>query len=320
MNADLAKQYAAVGKKYANQQDFRMKWAKTELDKHITEKAHTTKQTTRAEEYGRYKPFSVMWRDEGHDHAGLVASLNIVKNYIRLTNANKLLNDQHPWFKYNRLSERIEFLHLESRFSSLVDESWCFQEKWTSDGAQVAGKKALVDGKQTPEKTTLLALASSSSQAGAAGAAHAGAPGAKPVLEAEAAEQGELAKPPGKEGRKRGVLGAADGNLASPRDSKIAKRLSHVDQTLQEISKVKKKFQTAMQSAENIENLIKNDTQWSYFNNDAFCVDLREVSWIVENNAHLLTTVWFKFNLRSWFMCFDLFRCPFSGSEQSGQV
>jgi hypothetical protein len=101
-----------------------MKWLKDEYDSYQETKTHVQKQSTSSGQFGRYKPFAIMLADEGGGPGGLAACMNIVKNQIRLTQAGRLLGGQHPWFLMNKMSERVEFMHLETRFSNMMDEDF----------------------------------------------------------------------------------------------------------------------------------------------------------------------------------------------------
>ena len=65
-----------------------------------------------------------MLKDEVGDSDALTACHNIVKSELLLMNEGKLLLGKFPWFRVNPLSKRLEFAHLESRFSDVFDQTW----------------------------------------------------------------------------------------------------------------------------------------------------------------------------------------------------
>ena len=85
---------------------------------------HTTSPTSRwARRPGKYKPFSVIVRDEGGDAEAYKAGVNIVKSCVALTYSGQLLKGEHSWFRVNSMSKRLEWMHLDTTYSDLYTEA-----------------------------------------------------------------------------------------------------------------------------------------------------------------------------------------------------
>jgi hypothetical protein len=73
---------------------------------------------------GRYKPFSVIVRDEGQDQPAYEAAVNVIKSCISLTVSGKLLGGEHPWYRINPQSQRLEWMHLDTTFQDLYSTDY----------------------------------------------------------------------------------------------------------------------------------------------------------------------------------------------------
>ena len=123
----FARQYAAVGRGYAAQQEFKLKWA---AEKYHTLSEIRSKQRISSKSdslSGRYLPFPVHVLEEGGDAAALRATQNYFTEAVRKAQAGKTANGR-PWFIYNKMTKRTEMLRLESSFKDMV-ETKCTIEK-----------------------------------------------------------------------------------------------------------------------------------------------------------------------------------------------
>eukprot|EP00969_Alexandrium_andersonii_P156606 6923636-Alexandrium_andersonii.AAC.1 len=64
---------------------------------------------------------------------------------LKLTEAGKLLGGQHPWIK-NKLSMRLEFMHLEQNYQELYEKSWHTRTEETIKPIAADPPTALGDG------------------------------------------------------------------------------------------------------------------------------------------------------------------------------
>ena len=131
----LKKEYAQAKTREA-QNDVRFAWASRYL------KELQTKRWTREEQEvsqllkGRYKPFGNIYQDEGADPAAYKAAVEIVKSCIMLHKEGRTINSK-KFLKYNWMSKRTEFLHLEEGFEEFARhlEGQTSTEKPATDSA-----------------------------------------------------------------------------------------------------------------------------------------------------------------------------------------
>jgi hypothetical protein len=192
----------------------------------------------------------VIVADEGGDKAALVAAINIVRTEIEYMNKGALLANEHPWFKFNVMSKRVEFMHLESHFSDMFSKAWSMTttaSKATGlalgDASAVAGSIAEV---QTPEKETR-------------------APGAVPAPPAP--QKGGL-------GGKRGKGGGGGGKPDSAEQMEAKRQKKDDAAEMAKISKVKAALTKANSSAAGLLDTIAKNGAWSWANNDFVTTEL----------------------------------------------
>lgn len=88
---------------------------------------------------GRYKPFSVIVRDEGQDEPAYEAAVNVVKSCISLTVSGNLLGGEHPWHRVNPQTKRLEWMHLDTTFQDMYSTDFLTNEtRTTTDGKPIA--------------------------------------------------------------------------------------------------------------------------------------------------------------------------------------
>jgi hypothetical protein len=81
---------------------------------------------------GRYKPFSVIVRDEGQDEPAFEAAVNVVKSCISLTVSGNLLGGEHPWHRVNPQTKRLEWMHLDTTFQDMYTTDYVTTETRTT--------------------------------------------------------------------------------------------------------------------------------------------------------------------------------------------
>ena len=237
----LADRYKMVGKTYAAQNKFRLDWVQEVYKNHIKSKQHNSSITTSSGDFGQYKPFAVIWADEGKDKARLRATVNIVKNQMKLMKNGKLLNNEHPWYRWNKLSERMEFMHLRTSFQSLYQEEWKTTESWDDKGA-------------ASTSTTL------------------------PVADVPCSSTGPENPTPQKlPCAKRAA--SVDSHQGDKQPDKHKKKIrTEFDIQCTEVTKLKGKYQKNLQVCQDLMQIIQTDGKWQWARNDYVLSPLKEVS------------------------------------------
>lgn len=244
---ELSTAYAAVGRSYSAQRAFRQKWA---VDRYEDEKEKREKMEVHRMDYGkygRYKPFSVIVRDEGGDEQARQAALQIVRSELVLQREGKLLGGFAPWFMVNPLSKRTEWMHLETRFSDMFSQAWStavVQDKAVQDVPDMVA--------ETPQKT-----------AGRGAKRQA----ANMVTDGEGAA---TPKPDG-EGRKNGKTPKTSPMKQEPEEesAKTARLAEKKEQQKQmtELKMLKTKLLTTSAAGKAVLDTIRTNSAWEYFNN-----------------------------------------------------
>jgi hypothetical protein len=218
---------------------------------------------------GKYKPFSVIVRDEGGDLAAKHAALNIVKSELVLMRSGKLLGGVAPWFVHNPLSKRVEFMHLETRFADMFEQSWRSTKTeiknpialQAGEQEDVTPVKALGAGKRLREEgngdtsTAKLPKCSGEEDGGKSGGAGSSGGAGRGAREAagKAPKGGKKDRDP-QEDEAKNVL-------------KEAKKLEM--KQLAELKSLKNKVLTVSAAGKAVLDLIRSSSDWSYFNNES---------------------------------------------------
>jgi hypothetical protein len=209
---------------------------------------------------GKYKPFSVIVRDEGGDTEAYTAGVNIVKSCIALTYAGKLMNSEHPWFRVNSMSKRLEWLHLDTVFSDLYTEVHSTVETRSVE----TDKKPVVDEVGTPEKTS---------------------PAAKAVDTV-----------PAKRGRETGASGsggAKSGGGENVPDSDAKKRKKEEQSRWTKLAALREKMRAVSGSARDLRDLIMTSGEWAWARNEIMLKDLDTATsrTNIQHSPHTQTSV-----------------------------
>ena len=232
----MASQYASVGKSYAAQRIFRQDWAKKEYNKLTTERSRTQSQKTSFGTLGRYKPFSIIVRDEGADEEAYKAAVNVVKSCVSMTYSGKLLQGEHPWFKVNTQTKRLEWMHLETSYADLYTDQYDTKETRTTE--QESPLKAIEP--ETPLKGTAGTAVGSG---GAGPDPKKRRTGGKAVAFAD-----KGAKPP------------------KPPDDEDTKQLRKVEAAKwNKLAGLREKMRSSQSSATDLRNTIMTNNEWEQF-------------------------------------------------------
>ncbi|CAK0798391.1 unnamed protein product, partial [Prorocentrum cordatum] len=108
----LAAAYKAVGKVYAAQRAFRLKWANKEADKMKKERIHMHTQELLGQVKGKYKTFGMIWAEEGKDAIGFDVACNVLQSCWELHSKGRSLHGR-PWLRINNQKKYPEFLVTE---------------------------------------------------------------------------------------------------------------------------------------------------------------------------------------------------------------
>jgi hypothetical protein len=259
-DTELKNAYEAVGRSYSAQRAFRQKWATDRYEDEKERREKRTKHQFDYGKYGRYKPFSVIVRDEGGDLAAHRAALAIVQNELVLRRAGKLLGGFAPWFMVNALSNRTEWMHLETRFSDM------FSQAWESTSSQCKATTELNQGAPPVETPQKAARKRQFAEVGSGGVAAKSA-------EADEAEP-ETGKDTGKgsTGKKGGTGKKPKAVKKEPEDEseKLAKAAERKEQQKQmnELKSLKTKLLTTSAAGKAVLDTIRTNSAWEYFNNE----------------------------------------------------
>jgi hypothetical protein len=185
---------------------------------------------------GKYKPFSIIVRDEGADAEALTAAINIVKSCINLTFTNHKLKGEHPWFRLNAMSKRLEWMHLDTTYSDLYTESHMTEETRTQETPGVA----LENEPLTPVKGTPAVEPGSSS-------------GRKRDRELELAGAGRGGKP---------AKGSV--NDEGKADDATKKRKKEEQARWSKLMMLREKMRSVTGSAKDVDDLIKSSDGWAW--------------------------------------------------------
>ena len=117
-SADLAKDYAAVGRSYTAQRDFRREWAKKEFNAEVSRKFVET--STEFEGVnGSYMSLSqICWEEKNK-----VAACNWVMSAIKDYREGRLFGDK-PWCSHNHRTKQMEFWYIKKEYRTGQLSSW----------------------------------------------------------------------------------------------------------------------------------------------------------------------------------------------------
>lgn len=127
------------GKGRKEKADFRLEWAKMELDTVISKKVYTKSYKVVSASMGTYKPFSMLVRDEGGDQEALDAAKRIASKCVILGG---------DWCSYNVMSERLEFLHLKREHNEIMTTMW---QKYMEESNKSDKEQGLNSSSSTPQ-------------------------------------------------------------------------------------------------------------------------------------------------------------------------
>ena len=154
VNQKMKEEYEAAKTNDAKER-LRLKWAEGELEKFkaVRSKREELENTTSVR--GRYKPFGKIVVDEGGDPEAYVAAENIAKSCITLHKAGKRIGTK-AFLKYNGMSKRVEFMHLEDGFDEVnrtIDTTVFDSTLDEILGEPVAGTPVAITAPLTPGPT-----------------------------------------------------------------------------------------------------------------------------------------------------------------------
>ena len=242
----------------------RMNWVKGKLDGCVAKRLRTQKATFENFKKGKFKPFSVIVRDEGSDQCAVKAATNIVQTCIALWKKNITCNGV-PFVSWNSFSKRAEFLHLETGFADIVQDCWKVMDGVDIDlDMSSPGQVVPVDngGGGNPKPKKGITQPSSSGGKPTPTPTPAATP-QKPVKRKPTSPQGP-GEPPAEDEEKR----------------KAAKK--EIDAKLAKCVKAKLSMDSACAACSDVLGLISKDTAWKWADNDAVLQPLRKARSKVE--------------------------------------
>jgi hypothetical protein len=149
-DTQLKSDYESIGKKYANQRAFRMKWLATALEEFSKTKTKKEDQGQVTENQGTFEPFDIIVDREGGEHRpqAVQAALNYTLACIKFHELGQTVgNTGTPWMSWNIMTQRWEFMYLKKTY-----RDW-FGTSWSLAITQKTGASALEDTKAADAET-----------------------------------------------------------------------------------------------------------------------------------------------------------------------
>ena len=207
----------------ADKAGFRKKWAAAQYEKQRVMKVKSKTWTKVDISKGVYLPFSCIIRDEGADEEAVVAAVNYIKACWAMGGV---------WRKYNRMTQRMEWLYMKQEVHEIFEESWKMYEE-SQKIEPTGGAGAIADAAATGTPT-----------------------GAGATTVTEAAGAATVAT----QGTKRGAKTEA---LTSPSEKKTCAK-SPFDIALTNAMTTKKTFQVTSSKATILLDNIMTSTHWQW--------------------------------------------------------
>ena len=172
---------------------------------------------------GTYVPFFIFWKREGgaKDPGALAASVRHAKKALRMG---------PPWVTKNRMTDRIEFLHLERSVAETFSKCWSMYE------IQIANKNNHIKGNESKKENELTTS-----------------------IEENFSTFGEAKKQCTEETWEEKV-----GEGTRQKDSKRARLKTPIETLLMEAIELKKLISTSSISAKNMLDNIQHDEGWKF--------------------------------------------------------
>jgi len=116
---ELYKEYGACSDN-VERNAFRLRWLQTKYDTLVKGREYKESYCRVNTDLGRYLPFYKVWEAEGFDNDGFQAAIKHCTKALRMGGC---------WIKWNNMTERIQFLHFESRLEDITQKSWIYWQK-----------------------------------------------------------------------------------------------------------------------------------------------------------------------------------------------
>ena len=204
-------------------QAYRKEWAKVRLQEVQQKKEYVESYQRVDSSTGTYVPFFILWKREGgaKDPGALAASVRHAKKALRMG---------PPWVTKNRMTDRIEFLHLERSVAETFFKCWSMYE------IQTANTNNHIKGNASKKENELTTS-----------------------IEENFSTFGEAKKQCTEETWEEKV-----GEGTRQKDSKRARLKTPIETLLMEAIELKKLISTASISAKNMLDNIQHDDGWKF--------------------------------------------------------
>ena len=116
---DLKKEFAA-NRTYEGMRQYKMQWARTELETLTVSKTKTESQTVKEAKDGTYLPFRVIVQKQGGDAEAVLAAQRLCQKCVTLGGR---------YVKENPFTERLEFLHIRGKVEEEFTKEWKLKVK-----------------------------------------------------------------------------------------------------------------------------------------------------------------------------------------------
>lgn len=109
----LQQEYAAVGKSYQAQREFRARWLQNQYDEWWVKRKSTERTRQGRNVRGRPLSFKKIWEEEGEDEEGLQGALSYVRNCLAKHKQGEVAMDGEPWVQKDTMAGgRIKFFYI----------------------------------------------------------------------------------------------------------------------------------------------------------------------------------------------------------------
>ena len=220
--------------------EFRKEWAKKKYQSMSLEKVHSKSYQQVNTKDGTYRSFAWLVREEGND----TDAFHRVKKYTF-----KCLAMGPPWTYWDKMWERMEYLHFEHKFAETFTSSWAMYEKEQENGPERAPKRAAEStAEEPPDKK----------------ARGEGGEGTEPETEEEKEKRLKVEKDKEDEKKRKEEEEKKRKEEEDRKRKEDGKRRPPATPKPQTAAKVKTKYMLATAAATNLDNKIKNHEEWKW--------------------------------------------------------
>ena len=129
--SETAKRYAEIPKNYALQRNFKLAWAKKELEEEVKKYTESTTTSNSTVSRGEYLSFNCVMQAEGGGRLGFEAAKNYLFSARRFAAAGKMLRGR-PLLVYNSWTRFVEMLYVKNGFEDAITDARAITSTWAA--------------------------------------------------------------------------------------------------------------------------------------------------------------------------------------------